>query len=111
MAVTLPADATEWAAAWRDRINDRAAFAAAAEEFVDRGVFVGVGLLVEPVLVDHLGAERAEGGDDERGHGRGQPGHHRRRRRALYRRQRRRRRRLRLRAPGAVRCLEGATGG
>ncbi len=33
MTVTLPTDADEWAAAWRDRINDRAEFADAAAEF------------------------------------------------------------------------------
>lgn len=33
MTHTLPADAADWVAAWRDRINEREAFAAAAEGF------------------------------------------------------------------------------
>lgn len=33
MSVTLPDDAAEWAAAWRERINDRDGFAAAAADF------------------------------------------------------------------------------
>ena len=33
MTLTLPADAAEWARAWRDRINESDAFAAAAEGF------------------------------------------------------------------------------
>ena len=33
MTLRLPADAADWAAAWRDHINDREDFAAAAAEF------------------------------------------------------------------------------
>jgi len=33
MTLKLPADAAEWARAWRERINDREDFAAAAAEF------------------------------------------------------------------------------
>jgi len=33
MTLTLPADAAVWADTWRDRINDREAFAAAAADF------------------------------------------------------------------------------
>jgi len=33
MTLTLPADAADWARAWRGHINDREAFAAAAAEF------------------------------------------------------------------------------
>ncbi|MFC7018259.1 MULTISPECIES: SCP2 sterol-binding domain-containing protein [Haloarcula] len=33
MTYTLPTDAGDWVAAWRERINDREAFAAAAEGF------------------------------------------------------------------------------
>ncbi|MDS0281868.1 SCP2 sterol-binding domain-containing protein [Haloarcula onubensis] len=33
MTLTLPADAAAWAATWRDRINDREDFAAAAADF------------------------------------------------------------------------------
>jgi len=33
MTLTLPADAAAWADTWRDRINDRADFAAAAADF------------------------------------------------------------------------------
>ena len=33
MTLTLPADAAAWAATWRDRINDREGFAAAAADF------------------------------------------------------------------------------
>ncbi|MFC7026701.1 SCP2 sterol-binding domain-containing protein [Halomicroarcula sp. GCM10025324] len=33
MTYTLPTDAEEWVAAWRERINDREQFAAAAEGF------------------------------------------------------------------------------
>lgn len=34
MTLRLPADAADWATAWRDRINDREAFAEAAADFV-----------------------------------------------------------------------------
>ena len=34
MTLTLPADAAEWATAWRDHINDRQDFADAAADFV-----------------------------------------------------------------------------
>ena len=33
MSLRLPADAADWAAAWRDNINDREDFAAAAADF------------------------------------------------------------------------------
>jgi Putative sterol carrier protein len=33
MSLKLPADAADWAAAWRDRINDREDFATAAADF------------------------------------------------------------------------------
>ncbi|MGB9930723.1 SCP2 sterol-binding domain-containing protein [Haloarcula amylolytica] len=33
MTVTLPTEADDWAAAWRDRINERAAFADSADDF------------------------------------------------------------------------------
>jgi putative sterol carrier protein len=33
MTLRLPADAADWVAAWRDHINDREAFAAAAADF------------------------------------------------------------------------------
>jgi len=33
MTLRLPADAADWAEAWRDHINDREAFAAAADDF------------------------------------------------------------------------------
>jgi len=33
MTLRLPADAADWAVAWRDHINDREAFAAAAADF------------------------------------------------------------------------------
>jgi putative sterol carrier protein len=33
MTLSLPADAADWAVAWRDQINDRDAFAAAAADF------------------------------------------------------------------------------
>jgi len=33
MSLTLPDDAAEWATAWRERINDREGFAAAAADF------------------------------------------------------------------------------
>lgn len=33
MSVTLPAEAAQWASEWRDRINDRPDFEAAAAEF------------------------------------------------------------------------------
>jgi putative sterol carrier protein len=33
MSLTLPADAADWVQEWRDRINDREAFAEAAAEF------------------------------------------------------------------------------
>lgn len=39
MTLTLPADATVWAATWRDRINNRADFAAAAADFEARFCF------------------------------------------------------------------------
>jgi putative sterol carrier protein len=34
MTLRLPADAADWATAWRDQINDREAFAEAAADFV-----------------------------------------------------------------------------
>ncbi|EMA26131.1 MULTISPECIES: SCP2 sterol-binding domain-containing protein [Haloarcula] len=33
MTVTLPTEADDWAAAWRDRINDRSEFADSADDF------------------------------------------------------------------------------
>jgi len=39
MTLTLPADAAAWAGTWRDRINDRAGFAAAADDFEARFCF------------------------------------------------------------------------
>jgi len=39
MTLTLPADAAAWADTWRDRINDREAFAAAAADFEATFVF------------------------------------------------------------------------
>ncbi|WP_254272941.1 SCP2 sterol-binding domain-containing protein [Haloarcula marina] len=39
MTLTLPAEAADWARAWRDRINDREAFAEAAAEFDARFLF------------------------------------------------------------------------
>jgi len=39
MTLTLPADAAVWAGTWRDRINDRENFAAAAADFEARFCF------------------------------------------------------------------------
>lgn len=39
MTLTLPAEADDWATAWRERINDREAFAAAAADFTAAFLF------------------------------------------------------------------------